>query len=528
MSANNTDMSKIKQVMRMMLQRDERGRRPSNRKIGETVGLYKGTVNDYVKRIEADSLSIEALLELDDPVLERRLCPGSAAYSDARFEHLSHKMEFYHQEMQRPHMTLQQLYEEYKETTANPYSYSQFCYHYSQHKKATVAPTVVMTETREGGREMMVDFAGDKLKVRDPKTGEDSAVELFVSTLPASDYPFAIAVPTQKTDDFIYANRLALEFYGGVPKIIITDNLKSAVIKADRYQPEPNRVFEDFCNHYGIVHVPARARKPRDKALVENEVRIIYNRVYAALRDRVFFSIDDLNEAISEYMDRHRQRRMKEYAVTRQERFLAVDQPNLGPLPQTPFEIKCQAEYTVQANSYIRLSQDGRYYSVPHRLIGKRIKVIYTATILTEYYDGEPVAVHSRLGGERYVTNKDHLPSYHEQYQNKSPQRYIAWAARTSEALGIVMERLFASNPLAPPETFYKSADGIMHMARTADPELMECACRAAIEYGTCTYSFLKRIIQTKGSGLTDKPQTDTQAPRNSDIRGKEYYQDMQ
>ena len=140
MSANNTDMSKIKQVMRMMLQIDERGRRPSNRKIGETVGLYKGTVNDYVRRIEADSLSIEALLELDDPVLERRLCPGSAAYSDARFEHLSGKMEFYHQEMRRPHMTLQQLYEEYKETTANPYSYSQFCYHYSQHKKAAVAP----------------------------------------------------------------------------------------------------------------------------------------------------------------------------------------------------------------------------------------------------------------------------------------------------------------------------------------------------------------------------------------------------
>lgn len=506
----------------------QRGTIRASERYQSTAVSNKGTVNDYVKRIDADSLTIESLLELDDPVLERRLCPGSAAYSDGRFDHLSQKMEYYHREMQRPHMTLQQLYEEYKETTEKPYSYSQFCYHYSQHQKAAAPPTVVLTERREGGREMMVDFAGDKLKVRDPKTGEDTPVELFVSTLPASDYPYAIAVSSQKTDDFIYANRCALEFYGGVPKIIITDNLKSAVVKADRYQPEPNKVFEDFCNHYGIVHVPARARKPRDKALVENEVRIIYNRVYAALRNMVFFSIDDLNDAISEYMDRHRQRRMKEYGVTRQERFLAVDQPNLGPLPQTPFEIKCQAEYTVQSNSYIRLSQDGRYYSVPHRLIGKRIKVIYTATTLTEYHDGEPVAVHSRLGRERYVTNKDHLPSYHEQYKNKSPQRYIVWAARTSEALGIVMERLFASNPLAPPETFFKSADGIMHMAKTADPELLECACRAAIEYGTCTYGFLKRIIQTKGSGLADRPQTDMQAPRNSDIRGKEYYQDME
>lgn len=309
-------------------------------------------------------------------------------------------------------MTLQLLYEEYRSQVPKPYSYSQFCFHYSQHTKAVTPPSVVLTEQREGGKEMMVDFAGDKLHVIDINTGEKRPVELFVATLAASDYPFAMAVESQRIEDFILGCRKSLEDWGGVPQIIITDNLKAAVIKSDRYQPEVNKVFGDFCNHYGMVHTPARAYKPKDKALVENHVRLLYNRIYAALRDRVFFSIDELNEAISDLLERHRQKRMKQYDVTRQERFLAIDKPALKPLPPLPFEIKCYAEYTVQYNSCIMLGEDKRYYSVPHHLIGKKVKVIYTGTVLTAYYSGEPVATHYREGTSRYVTNPAHFPSY--------------------------------------------------------------------------------------------------------------------
>ena len=202
MSANNTDMSKIKQVMRMMLQRNG-GRHPSNREIGRTVGLYKGTVNDYVRRIEADPIPIEELLELEDPVLERRLCAGNAAYSDERLDYLLERMGHYHKEMQRPHMTLLLLYEEYRKQAPRPYSYSQFCFHYSQHTKAFTPPAMVLTEHREGGREMMVDFAGDKLHIVDMRTGMKRPAELFVATLPASDYPFAMAVESQSVEDFV-------------------------------------------------------------------------------------------------------------------------------------------------------------------------------------------------------------------------------------------------------------------------------------------------------------------------------------
>lgn len=524
MSANNTDMSKIKQVMRMMLQTNARGRRPSNREIGRTVGLYKGTVNDYVRRIEADPMPIEELLRLDDPVLERRLCPGSAAYSDERLNYLLDKMDYYHREMERPHMTLQLLYDEYRSQVSSPYSYSQFCYHFSQHTKASAPPTVVLTEHREGGREMMVDFAGDKLHVTDRDTGERRPVEFFVSTLPASDYPFAMAVESQKIEDFILCCRKSLEYYGGVPLTVTTDNLKSAVTKSDRYQPEVNKVFEDFCNHYGIVHTPARAYKPKDKALVENHVRILYRRIYAALRDRVFFSIDELNEAIWELLGRHIQKRMRQYEVTRQERFLAIDKPRLNPLPPLPFEIKCYAEYTVQNNSHIQLGQDKRYYSVPYRLIGKKVRIIYTPTTLTIYYSGEPVATHSRMGSNRYVTEPSHVPSYYGDYQKRSPERYISMAHSLHPSLGEIMARLFASNRLAPPETFYKSADGLLHLARTTDAALMEQAYTAALTYGQCTYAFIKRVVSTKGTGLDAITDEEIPAPAHVNIRGKEYY----
>lgn len=524
MSANNTDMSKIKQVMRMMLQTDERGRRPSNRKIAATVGLYKGTVNDYVHRIEADPLGIEKLLELEDPVLERRLCAGTAAYSDARLDYLLERMEYFHKEMQKPHMTLQLLYEEYCREATAVYSYSQFCFHYSQHRKAVTPPTVVLTEHREGGREMMVDYAGDKLHIINIENGERIAVELFVATLPASDYPFAMALGSQSVSDFVLGCRSALEFYGGVPATIITDNLKAAVIKSDRYQPQVNKVFEDFCNHYGAVHVAARAYKPRDKALVENHVHILYQRVYAALRNRSFFSLDELNRAIEELMEKHRQKRMKQYDVTRQERFQAIDRPRLKPLPPLPFEIKCYGEYTVQHNSFILLGEDKRYYSMPYRLIGKRVKVVYTPSVLTAYYSGEPVATHSRLAGGKFVENPAHLPSYVGDYQKWSPQKYIGIAHSRSEALGKVMEGLFNSNPLSAPERFYKSADGILHLAKTSDPGLVDKACQAALKYGNCSYAFFKGVITSKANGLGGQTDDTTPAPDHANIRGKEYY----
>lgn len=525
MSAKNVDMSKIKQVMNLLLQTDARGKRPSNREIGRITGLYKGTVNDYVRRIEADSLSIPELLALDDPVLERRLCPGSAAYSDPRFDELASRLDYLQSEMQRRRMTLQLLYEEYLQDVKAPYSYTQFCFHYRQHVKAHAMPSMVLNEFREGGKEVFVDFAGDKLQVTDPKTGEKRDVELFVTTLPASDCPFARAYESQRVDDLVDGMQRALAFYGGVPQIIVTDNLKSSVVKSDRYQPEPNRVFEDMCNHYGCALIPARSAKPKDKALVENAVNMIYNHVYAALRNRVFFSLEELNEAIDEYMERFRQRRMKDYKVTRQERFLAVDRPKLRPLPPLPFEIKCYGEYTVHHNGHIRIGQDGRWYSVPMSYIGKKVKVVYTPKTLSIYHHGECLYVHSRAGKQKYVTVASHMPSYYGDYQKRSPDGYIEQAMRHTAELGDVMRGLFASNTLAPPETFYKSADGLLSLARKTDRALFSRACRAALTYGRCAYSFIKGIVENKGAGLElPEDRAESAVAYHANIRGKEYY----
>lgn len=525
MAANNVDMGKIKQVMRMLLDTDCRGKHPSNREIGRVTGLYKGTVNDYVKRIEADPLSIEELLKLDDPVLERRLCGGNAAYSDPRFEELSSRLEYLHREMQRKHVTLQLLYEEYCQDVSNPYSYSQFCFHYNQHKVAQKQPTMILAGQWVGGEKMFLDFAGDKVHVTDPETGEIRDMEIFIATLPASDYPFAMALDSQRTEHLVEGTIAALNFYGGVPRIIVTDNLKASIIKADRYQPEPNKVFEDLCNHYGAVLISTRSAKPRDKALVEDEVKLVYRRVLAPLRNRKFFSKEELNAAISEQMWKHRQKRMRDYDATRQERFLAIDRPKLQPLPSVPFEIKCYAQYTVQHNSHIKLTQDGRWYSVPGQYIGQTVKVIYTPAILQVFHRGVEVAIHSRLGKEKYVTKPEHMPSYHEDYRKRSPARYIDQAAHHSIELEEVMKGLFASNPLSPPETFYKSADGLLSLSRKTDRQFFIKVCKAALKYGKCTYAFIKKIIDTKGVGLDLEPEGIDDGPASHDnIRGPQYY----
>ena len=424
MAAKNIEMSKIKSVLRLHVSTDDRGKHPSNREIAKTLSLYKGTVNEYIRRAKADELPIEELLQLDDPVLERRLCPGTAAYSDRRFDDLSKRMDYIFNEMKRPHVTLQILYEEYCKDVDNPYSYTQFCHHYNQHKKAQKAPTMVLTENREGGKEMMVDYAGDKMQIVNPETGEITKVEVFVATLPASNYDFVLPVQSQKVEDFLLGCSKAMEFFGGVPQCIICDNLKAAVIKSDRYQPTLNRMFEDFCNYYGTVAIPARPKKPRDKALAENLVRNSYTHIYAPLRHELYTSLEELQEAVMEQLMLHNQKRMKQYKVTRQERFLAIDKPRLKELPKLPYEIKCYREYTVKPNSYIQLGQDGRYYSVPYQYIGKRVTVMFTPEWVNIYYNGELLAQHNRkLNKGRYVDVKSHLPSYYGDYQQASPER---------------------------------------------------------------------------------------------------------
>ena len=319
MAGKRTEMSKIKQIL--LLHKDGM----SNRKIGERLGLYKETVNKYVNAAKSDSKSIEELVKMDEPELQRRFSAGNAAYSDKRFDALQEDLEYYVRELERRHVTMYLLWEEYRQKHPDGYGYTQFCYHLNQHK-ASADPEVSlpMSNFREGGNELFIDFAGDTMSYVDLDTGEEVKCQIFVACLPASDYGYAMAVPSQKVEDFLHALSSCLRHIGGVPRILVTDNLKSSVARPDRYMPELNVIMEDFANHYGCVTIPARSGHPKDKALVEDQVQIVYRRVYAPLRNEMFHSIRELNTAIAEKMKQHNQKRMQRLPFTREERFLSL------------------------------------------------------------------------------------------------------------------------------------------------------------------------------------------------------------
>lgn len=260
MSRKVLRMSQLKQILKL----HQNGL--SNRQIAKELGIYKGTVNSYISKIKAEKLDIEGLLVLEDPVLEGRFHAGNPAYLEERFNELKQMLPYFEKELKRKHVTVKLLWEEYLERYPGGYRYSQFCFHLNQLRVARKPSGILVHQPAE---QLFIDFAGDTLFYVDRETGEAIKVYVFVATLPYSDYGFAMAVPSQNTENFLYALSCCLQSLGGVPKIVVPDNLKAAVIKTDRYEPDLNQVMEDFSNHYGFAVLATRSRAPKDKANVK-------------------------------------------------------------------------------------------------------------------------------------------------------------------------------------------------------------------------------------------------------------------
>jgi len=511
MSGKPTQMSKIKQLVRL------HASGVSNRQIAKDLGLYKGTVNDYVRKLQTSGMQAEEVLQMDEPVMEGKFFAGTAAYLDKRFEDFKERLPYFERELKRRHVTRRLLWLEYITHNSSGYRYTQFCHHLKQQLVAR-KPSAVLTH--EPGEELYVDFAGDKLQYVDRQTGEVVAVNVFVACLPYSDYSFVMAVERQTTEDFLHALACCLRELGGSPKIVVPDNLKAAVIKADRYEPELNRVMEDFANHYGFVVIPARPGKPKDKASVENQVKIIYSRVYARLRDQMFFSLAALNRAIAEKTLEHNQTRMQQRNYSRQEKFLADEKHLLRPLPENDFELKYYARLRVGVNGYIYLGRDRHYYSVPYIHIGEEAQVIYTRQRVKIFCRNEQVAIHERETRRGYTTVKEHLCSAHQHYGERSPHYYIDRAAKRSSSLAALIKSVFDDGK--PPEMHYKTCDGLLSLSRKTDPALFERACRMALEHQVTSYNFVKSLLT--GNRLSMETQEYKPLPKTSQRRGQEYY----
>lgn len=520
--ANKTvDMSKLKQVLR--LHKD----RMSNRKIAKAMELDKNTVNKYINQAEKDPLGIDGLLALDDPVLAHRMAGGNAAYSDSRFDDLKERLPYYAEELRRPHVTIQLLWEEYCRESRHPYQLTQFKEHLSRYIEGTTgkAASTILKDLHVGGEKAYLDFAGGKMGYVDPDTGEVHKAEVFVACLPATDYGFAMAVPSQKVEDFLHAVECFFGYIGGVPKILVPDNLKAAVVKRENGMPELNRLFEDFCNHYGCVAIPARPGHPKDKPTVEGDVRIVYRRVYAALRNETFHSLEELNAGIRRKMREHNQKRLQRHPRTREELFLSMEKPNLLPLRKERFEVKFYTNLTVSENCCVYLGRDMHYYSVPHRYIGQRMQVVFTATLVKIYAPDGTLArewPRDRAPG-RYTIEPTDMASHSQEYRKRSPEYYINKCGAVSRSLGVVVETMFGN--LAgnrPPETLYNSCDALLRLQRTTDPVLFELACNSAIRLGRCHYKFIENAVSSKCLGILEASGIDDLAapPEHCNIRG--------
>jgi len=524
MAGKTKEMNKIKQMLRLHLDG------VSNREIATQLEMNKETVNRYVKRAKSDSLNISGLLKLDDPVLEHRMTGGSPAYTDERFELFKEKLPYLTKEKGRKHVTLKLLWEEYKAENPDGYGLTQFRFHCRQNNLANKQrPSTVLKDTFVGGEKIFIDFAGDTMEYTDMETGEIITVQMFVACMPATDYGYALGVPSQRSEDLVYSIASCFKSMGGAPKIIVPDNLKSAVIKTDPYEPEINRVMEDLANHYGCVVLPARPIHPKDKSLVEDHVKLVYQRVYAPLRNERFYSLEELNRAVTEKMKVHNQKRMQQHPYTREEQFLAIEKPELRPLPSTDFEIRSYTELKVGVNGCIYLGRDKHYYSVPHSLIGQKVKVIYTRTLVKVYCKGECTATHQRdFSPGHYTLVREHLASNSLAYRDRSPEYYVTRGKKATAELGQVIEYMFATATV-PPETFYKGCEGLLHLQRTTDPNLFRKACETALIYQRYRYPFILQLVKSKCKGVEEINETEfidciPAHPDHANIRGKEQF----
>src|SRR5690625_3455030 len=512
MAGKTKPMNQIKQLLQLYKQGE------SKKSMARILGISRNTVKAYLNKLSALDADIDILLTMEDSELEKQFHAGNPSYKKDRYFHLKNRLDYYIKELQKVGVNRQLLWEEYKADYPDGYGRSQFFHHLAQHKKAQ-KPTMHLEH--HPGEKLFVDFAGKKLSFTDPKTGEVIECPVFVACLPYSDYGFAIAVRDQSLEEFIFALTECLSFFGGVPQILVPDNLKSAVTKADRYEPDINTALNDFVNHYGMTVIPTRTASPKDKALVENQVKLVYSRVYAKIRNLIFFSRSDLNSTIKEKMLDHNQTRMQNKPWCREERFLAHEKSFLKPLPDEPFEIKYYKTYKVQQNNHILLGQDHHFYSVPYTNIGKKAQVVYTRSMVRIYIDRECVAVHPRNRTKwSYSTVLDHLCSTHRHYLSRSPGYYLRRARGCSDELYRFTQLLFDQKK--PPEQLYKTCDGVLSLFKKTNKEDFKRACELAITHQKYSYKFIQNLIKNKPAEQEEASLKDL--PQHENIRGKEYY----
>ncbi len=525
-------MRQVREVLRLRYEHDR-----THREIAVAVGMSSSSVCDYLARAERAGLTWAVARDLSEGEIATRLFryvernePAARAPID---------LAWVRREMRRTGVTMYLLWTEYAEAarardaSVRPYQYSQFCDAYARHRRA-LSP--VMRQVHRAGEKLFIDFSGKRPDIVDPKTGEVIAVELYVAVLGASSYTYVEATRSQSLANFVGATVRALDFLDAVPAVLTPDNLKSAVTKACRYEPEINATFAEMGKHYGCVIIPARPRKPRDKAVVEVGVQIAQRWILACLRHRTFFSLDELNAAIDELLEKLNARPFaRGREGCRRSEFETIDRPAMKPLPPTRY-VLAQWKFDVGVGLDYCVEFDGRIYSVPCALIQQRVDVRATASAVEILRNNERVAVHVRSFGPkgRPTIAPEHRPRSHREYGAWPPDRMIRWAESIGPNVGALVTTMLRADP--HPELRYRSCLGVLRMGKTYGDARLDAACARAIALGANSYrtvsEMLKRRLESAplpdappASGAADAsaaiPMSDTV---RENVRGADYF----
>ncbi len=511
MPAERLSMRTIREVLRLKWEK-----RLTNRQIAASCQIARSTVREYLERAARAGLVWPVCPELDDTALERLLFPSAVALRPRALP----SMEEVHRELKRPGVTLKLLWLEHKASCPEGYQYTQFCVHYRQWK-ATL--DLCLRQDYRAGEKLFVDYAGLTIPVVDPATGQPSPAHLFVATLGASNYTFCRASMSQSLPDWIEAHVRAFAFFGGVPAIVVPDNLKAGVSRACRYEPDLNPTYHEMTRHYGTVVIPARARKPQDKAKVESAVLVIERWIVAALRNRSFFSLAELNGAIAEKLVEFNDRTFQKMNATRRSLFETLDRPALKSLPAVAYEYAEWKKARVNIDYHIEL--DGHYYSVPYQLVKEQVELRMTLSVVEILFKGRRVASHRRSARRgAHTTDPSHMPKAHQRYLEWTPSRILAWAARTGPKTEALVACILESR--RHPEQGFRSCLGILRLGKRYSPERLEAACARALECRALSYRSVESILKTGLDRQASATDTPSSAPAliHPNIRGKEYY----
>ena len=476
-------MDRVKEILKL----SEMGL--SKSEISRSTGVCRGTVREYIEQAQSVGVSSETIEQLSKEEFASKFGKGCAGRKEKTGEL---NFEYMRNEMRRKGMTMLLLWEEYCRTASEEerYSYSHYCEKYRRWLKRH---SLSMRQNFKAGERAGVDFTGMRVEIVDKETSAVSLAEIFVGSLAGSNYLYAEAVASQEMVHWIGAHQRMFEFFGGVPEVVVSDNLKSGVTTPDRYEPEINRSYQELSEHYDFVVIPARVKEPRDKSWVENAVQNVERRILAPLRNRTFFSIAELNIAVKELLYTLNTRTMQVYGKSRLELFNEIDKPALRPLPATPYCFAAWKEARVNIDYHIEVKR--HYYSVPYELVHRKVDVRISEQSIEIFHDRKKVAMHLRSNQPgRHTTLKEHMPLEHRYAMDWTPSRLLEWATKIGSETKEQVKSLI--NSRRHPEQSYRAILGLLNLSKQYGSSRLEAACKKANELGVVSMPRIKSMLK--------------------------------